>query len=1312
MNGPGLGRTVLELRADGTKYYPELLKAKKEALSLGGAFGMTRRELSTFAADSQKIGRVLTTSLSLPLALAGGAALKFALDFNKSMANVATLIPGNRTRVTELKAAIQEMAIATGQSTEDLAGGLYQVISAFGDTADSAKILEINARGAAAGVATTTDAINLTSAVTKSYGNTSAEAVQKVSDLAFQTVKLGQTTFPELAQSIGRVTPLAAELNVTQEELFGTMATFTGVTGQAAEVSTQLRGVLQALLSPTDKMKALYRELGVESGKVLIEQRGLRGAIQAIVDTAKSGGRDLKDYIGSIEGQTLALSAAGGQSETFAQKLAEMKKAAGATDQAFRDQTEGVNAAGFAWEQLKQEATVAAQQLGDELLPIIMDAVRELKPLGDLLLAAIRQFKNLPEPVKTATVSLFLLFAVLGPLAIGIGNVTTALNTLMASKGLALLVGFGPKLFTVSGAVAGFGAAVGAVVTSMAMKAVMAGQELAAFEADVAAVLGRSHGILQQYRDIHLPFEPFLRFTDTVTVTGKAVTDLTEAQEKLVEQFSGREQLAKARDYETVLRTIGGATRLTAEEQEDYRKVFAAVIEKYRQLGPAGRPVVEHYERLAAIFTKLLPGLTGINTAIDWTFGQTDPVAVLMQLEGLLTGLEDANVKVPWGFHQVEFGRSPLDVITELRTGIEDANRDIDWTFGQIEKRSGVTIERIAAVVDALRGFSQVFSEIAREIGGTAGAIADSVSVAVDAVGAILSGNVFSGFMLPLTVGRIFDELQRRENELIKSNRQLVTNFIETEGGVAALAAKLKLTGVEWSAWESYLKRAQRSARDTEQALASLTRALDALRARQAAAATVVELTGEMIADWLEPIRKAKDALTEAEKHQADAQKTFEEVLARKAKGLADDEDVKRAGDALLEAKTKAQQLAAELAGLKATSQETFESLAAYAVAAFAATFKTTGDFYGALQSVGPLLDDLAEGQNTLGLSGSDAISELLEIRRVQEKYQDFLTPLNTATRAVQALDAAGVKSDEAYRALGRDALRTYNAMIAGGTDARTAQALMQPTLQTLWKLWKDGKIAVDDETAALLTQAEEHGIVGKDQESINERMLETFQDLKAAIDLMTIAITDWASAAEEGFNRARGAAIAYGKAVPRGTPPIPGTGSGTAQPRPAPPGGGGDGGDTGGVGAWTEYHGGGVIRSQPVGASLWAAGHAYARAHTGLLVGRTALAAGDVPILAQTGEGLLSRDVGMPALGRWALQAMNAGEGPRGAATPDRDAVEGLGSIHLTYIINAINRAGMLEAVEEEVLPATIETLKTKLGLRRKFQVAAGILP
>lgn len=380
-------------------------------------------------------GRTLTAGITVPLALAGGAALKFSTDFNAAMANVATLIPGNAARVNELKQAVQAMAVETGKSTTDLAGGLYQVISAFGDTADTAKVLEINAKAASAGLATTTDAINLTSAVTKGYGDTSTQAVQKVSDLAFQTAKLGQTTFPELAGSIGVVTPLAASLGVSMEELFGVMATGTGVTGSASEVATQFRGILQSLMSPTKGMADLLEQLGYKSGQAMLQQLGLRGSIEAIVQAAQKSGQPLQTYISSIEGQTLALALAGPQADTFAQKLQAMGQVAGMTDEAFKEQTQGVNATGFALAQAQQKAAGIAQTFGDALAPALSKALDAAQPVLDVAQRLANWFAQLDPSVQTAVVAVAAFAAGVGPLLVALGALAGGISNILALVG-------------------------------------------------------------------------------------------------------------------------------------------------------------------------------------------------------------------------------------------------------------------------------------------------------------------------------------------------------------------------------------------------------------------------------------------------------------------------------------------------------------------------------------------------------------------------------------------------------------------------------------------------------------------------------------------------------------------------------------------------------------------------------------------------------------------------------------------------------------------------------------------------------------
>ncbi len=287
------------------------------------------------------------------------------MDFDKSMANIGTLIPQQGgERLNELKGNIQDVAITTGKSTDDIADGTYNVISAFGDAADTMDKVEINAKAATAGLADTSDALNLSSAVMKGFGDTSAEANERVMDLAFNTVKLGQTSFKDLASSIGKVVPTTNELKISQEEMFAVFATGTGgVTGNASEVSTQYQGVLKALMAPTASMTKLMEEMGYADGKAMIAKEGLAGTIQAIVDkTKETGGEPLQKYIGSIQGQVLALALAGEQSDVYADKLEQLKNSSGAMEEAFKEQTEGINATGFTFEQSMRKMQVAGQK--------------------------------------------------------------------------------------------------------------------------------------------------------------------------------------------------------------------------------------------------------------------------------------------------------------------------------------------------------------------------------------------------------------------------------------------------------------------------------------------------------------------------------------------------------------------------------------------------------------------------------------------------------------------------------------------------------------------------------------------------------------------------------------------------------------------------------------------------------------------------------------------------------------------------------------------------------------------------------------
>ena len=359
---------------DSTKRLEDFKKKTKDANELFGKVA--------------KMSAVATTAI----AGLGIAALKLAKDFNEGFGAVQTLIPGATDRIKELQKNVLDLSPLVGKSTQDLTAGLYEVISAFGDSADSAKNLELAAKGATAGGATTKDSIALLSAVTKAYGDTSNVAQKKVSDLAFTTVKLGQTNFPELAASIQRVTSQSKTLGVTQEELFAIFSSGTGVIGGAAEVSTKFSAVLTEMQKPQDRLQEAFEKLGVATGSELLEKfNGFAGAMQALKSVAEETGEPISNLFGSAQAGKLALYAAGQGVEKFANDLEAMNSAIGATDQAFKDATiEGPNAFGFKLHQAGLNAKAFAIKLGQELIPSIQSLLTPVFKLAEGL-------KNLNE---------------------------------------------------------------------------------------------------------------------------------------------------------------------------------------------------------------------------------------------------------------------------------------------------------------------------------------------------------------------------------------------------------------------------------------------------------------------------------------------------------------------------------------------------------------------------------------------------------------------------------------------------------------------------------------------------------------------------------------------------------------------------------------------------------------------------------------------------------------------------------------------------------------------------------------------------
>ena len=360
---------------------------------------------------------------------------EMALQFKDSMANINTLLDDD-SHLHGYERAVKSTSRETGLSIKNMAEGMYQAVSSLGDGGEETeKIFNTMARSAKAGGAEVADSVSLISAGMKGYNSVNDETAQKISDLAFQTSKLGVTTFPEMAKSMQPLFPLSNSLNLSYEELFGSMATLTGVTGNTAEVSTQLKAVFSNLMKPTTAMGELISKYGYSSGQAMLKSEGFAGMLKIV--QAETGGQAdrMAELFSSTEAVTAMTALTGAQFDAFNYKLSEMGNATGATQIAYEKLNTSGDKLRRAWNNLKITGLELGISLIDTLGPVIEKVSEKVSRFTDW-------FSALDDGTKKMIITVGAVLAAAGPVLIFFGKVASGIGSIIQIGG-SLIGGMG-----------------------------------------------------------------------------------------------------------------------------------------------------------------------------------------------------------------------------------------------------------------------------------------------------------------------------------------------------------------------------------------------------------------------------------------------------------------------------------------------------------------------------------------------------------------------------------------------------------------------------------------------------------------------------------------------------------------------------------------------------------------------------------------------------------------------------------------------------------------------------------------------------
>ena len=409
---------------------PLKVKINGDASGLNKAMSSAQGKLKSFGSKLKGLGSSLQ-AIAIPMGLIGGAGVKMALDFDKSMTKIKALVGVAGDEVDKMGESARQMALATGISSQEAGDALFFITSAGLRGSDAMEALEIATKAAASGLGETKTIADLATSAMNAYGSDTLNATA-ATDVLTAAVREGKLESSELAGAMGGVIPIASNMGVEFHEVGAAMAAMSRTGTNAATGATQLTAILASLKKPTDQAVQALSNMGMSTDQVQqsLAEDGLMATLEMLKNRTQEFGVDISSIFPNIRALKGVMDLTGAGMEDAKGIFDSLSKSAGATSKAFDTTTKS---ASFQFQAALNGAKETLTSLGQQLLVAVVPAIQ--KAVG-----FIRNLYNRFRELNPTTQKLILAFggiAVALPTIITlVGGLTTALSLLMSPIGL------------------------------------------------------------------------------------------------------------------------------------------------------------------------------------------------------------------------------------------------------------------------------------------------------------------------------------------------------------------------------------------------------------------------------------------------------------------------------------------------------------------------------------------------------------------------------------------------------------------------------------------------------------------------------------------------------------------------------------------------------------------------------------------------------------------------------------------------------------------------------------------------------------
>lgn len=401
---------TVKIAANATAFMSGLEKAQKK---------MTR-----FSRKMQSTGKSMTRNYTAPMALIVASAVMMANSLDVSFTKIDTLVGISGKALAGMRTEVKAVSSETGLMQKDLADTLFVVTSAGLRGSEALDVVERSAKATNIGLGETKEIARAITAVMQAYGTETMGAAH-ATDVLTAIVREGNLEASDLAPTLGRVVGMASQLGISFEEVGANIATFTRLGVGAEEAVVGLRGVMGALLKPTEQSKAALASIGVTMSQLRdrVSKQGLASSLQFLMKQFKGNDEGLAALIPNVRALSNVLGTAGAQADNYTKIVSNLNNANGIVDKGFKKVTQ---TADFKFRTALVNLKNAGTELGNTFMPLAVNLAGAVSKL-------LQPLASLDQNTRNWIVGIGLAVAAIGPILFIIGKLVAVITTVITT---------------------------------------------------------------------------------------------------------------------------------------------------------------------------------------------------------------------------------------------------------------------------------------------------------------------------------------------------------------------------------------------------------------------------------------------------------------------------------------------------------------------------------------------------------------------------------------------------------------------------------------------------------------------------------------------------------------------------------------------------------------------------------------------------------------------------------------------------------------------------------------------------------------